>query len=561
VIATSSRAPFPDEKQLRRWGAWILVGLSLLLLLPGNNLIPLIDRDEPRFAEATREMIVRHEWVIPYFNGEHRFDKPILIYWMMRGAYAFFGVNEFAARLPSVLCAALLVWLTFQVGARWLSAAVGFAAGFGLLTCVQMLMHGRSAVADMPMVVCVFAAHWSLFELLSASSSEGLWKWWTLFWTACGVGFLAKGPVAIVLPALTLLFYRFVFWRKPVPWRRLRAEWGVPLFLLMVGSWGIPALVLTHGDFFRVGIEKHVLQRGFTSFEGHGAFAPYYYLLTAFLSLFPWIAFAGDTVVTVRRDWNAQNAFLLSWVVGTYLLFTCYLTKLPHYVLPAFPALFLMFGQAIQATPTPSRVSKAWFWLVIVIGLIVTTALFAARWELYRFPQLSGLGTAAAAATGMVLSLTLLAVCWRKRYSFASMIYLLTLVLCIVVLGEGLRSVSPAVAVRGLAETLPPTTRCASWRFAEPSLVFYTARYWDSLGSAREVKEFLNQPGPRLVVCQISETRLAQFFRRTTLTRRLNSAASDVLASISDAGIPSVQINGLNLAHASWVDLQVYYRR
>src|SRR5947207_2465748 len=89
-----------------------------------------------------------------------------------------------------------------------------------------------------------------------------------------------------------------------------------------VGFLPWPALVRTHGDFFRVGIYRHVVQRGFESFEGHGAFAPYFYLVTAVFSLFPWIGCAGFGIMAVRRNWNTKNAFLLAWVAGTYLLFT-----------------------------------------------------------------------------------------------------------------------------------------------------------------------------------------------------------------------------------------------
>ena len=123
---------------------WLALA-GLLLFLPGNNLAPLIDRDEPRFAQATREMIQRDEWVVPYFNDQYRFDKPVLIYWMMRPCYALFGANEFSARLPSVLSAILLGWLVFWMGRRWFTARAGFLAAFGLLTCLQLVMHARSA--------------------------------------------------------------------------------------------------------------------------------------------------------------------------------------------------------------------------------------------------------------------------------------------------------------------------------------------------------------------------------------------------------------------------------
>jgi 4-amino-4-deoxy-L-arabinose transferase-like glycosyltransferase len=552
-----------DGDAVRRFGPALLVALAFLLLLPGNNALPLIDRDEPRFARATQEMIERGDWVVPYFNNEYRFDKPILIYWLMRSCYALLGVNEFSARLPSVVCSALLAWLTFHIGARWFSAAAGFAAGLGLLTCLQVLIHGRLAVADMPMVLCVLAAHYAMFELLREESPRGWRRWFGLFYGALGVGFLAKGPVAVAAPALTLLAYRFVFWRQPLPWRRLRLAWGALLVLAIIAAWGLPALARTHGLFWRIGIGEHIVARGHESFQGHGSWAPHYYLVSGLISLFPWIAFAGDGARAARRGWNEPNAFLLSWVAGVYVLFTCYLTKLPHYVLPAFPALLLLIGQAFEPGQAPTRWTKLWFWATNVLMLLVGGGLLAVALGERLEKGFDGLKWVLIGAAGVVFSLALLGLLWRAGRRLASALPLIGLIVSTTIISAGLRQITPATQLQPLFQQLPHETACGWNGFGEPSLVFYAGRPWQMAANAEELAAFLAKPGPRVAVFQERELRLGDYFKRLRGKERKPSANSDLsrqLAALEAAGCQRRDVTGFNSARGSWVWLRVYYR-
>jgi 4-amino-4-deoxy-L-arabinose transferase-like glycosyltransferase len=573
------------SEPLRRSGPVILIVLAFLLLLPGNSIIPLIDRDEPRFARATQEMIERDEWAVPYFNSDpamtdearwravlagesaeavgYRFDKPVLIYWLMRPCYALLGASEFSARLPSVIASALLVWLTFHVGARWFSARAGFAAGLGLLTCLQMLIHGRLAVADMPMVLCMLVAHFALFELLGGESPAARRRWFWLLYGALGVGFLAKGPVALFAPALTLLAYRFIFWRRPLPWRRLQLAWGLPLALAIIAAWGIPALVRTHGLFWRIGIGEHIVARGHESFQGHGSWAPYYYLVAGLFSLFPWVMFAGDGVLAVRRGWNAKNAFLLSWAAATYVLFTCYRTKLPHYVLPAFPALFLMFGQMFDGEVARTWWSKLWFWVTssffwIAGGALLMLALGGA-FEGTLAPVPWGLFGAA----GIVISLMFIALLWNPARRMAGTVLpLVVLVSGTMAFGWGLRQITPAAELQGLFRQLPRETEFRSCGFSEPSLIFYSAHPWQIMTDARDLNTFFTLPGPRLVVCQEREWRLGDWLKRLwgREVEGTDGGLSKELAALDATGCQRRIVEGFNTARGSWVRLRVYYR-
>ena len=128
-----------------------------------------MDRDEPRFAEAAREMRERGDYVIPYFNDKFRFDKPPFIYWTQIASYSVFGENELGARFPSGVAAALTAVLLFAWGRRLGGERVGWWAAIIFTLCLQTFVHAKAAVADMWLVFFVTGAHWAGFELIADS--------------------------------------------------------------------------------------------------------------------------------------------------------------------------------------------------------------------------------------------------------------------------------------------------------------------------------------------------------------------------------------------------------
>ena len=151
----------------------------LLLHVAGTWSLPLIDRDEPRFAEASREMIERGDYVVPHFNNQVRLDKPPLTYWMQTASYKIFGENDFAARFPSAVAAALVALSILGWGSRlrppWQPSTsqahisrdrVGWWAAIIFTLSLQTFLHAKAAVADMWLVLFMTTAHWSGYELL-----------------------------------------------------------------------------------------------------------------------------------------------------------------------------------------------------------------------------------------------------------------------------------------------------------------------------------------------------------------------------------------------------------
>jgi len=398
----------------------------VLFHMAGTWSLPLIDRDEPRFAEASREMIERGDYIVPRFNNQLRLDKPPLAYWAQTASYRVFGQNDFAARFPSAFAAALTALSIFAWGSRLRppqrpsvsqaqigEARVGFWAAIIFTLSLQTFLHAKAAVADVWLVLFVTLANWAGYELLcdrlspspdqisNSPQDESVRladiklatgrvrptgghqtsSWWWIFYLALALAFLAKGPIGWV-PLVTVVATK-LFLPNPQLAQRFKFIRGTLLMLTIVALWGIPALTQTHGQFFIVGIGRHVVGRSFATMEGHGAnsFGMYllllpFYFVTIFISFFPWsIKLPWLTSKAWRRRDEIDN-YLITGVAVIFIIFTLAKTKLPHYTLPAFPLLALLLArhwspQGGVAWSSFKRIAVATACCYLAIALIV----------------------------------------------------------------------------------------------------------------------------------------------------------------------------------------------
>jgi 4-amino-4-deoxy-L-arabinose transferase-like glycosyltransferase len=346
----------------------------------GTWSLPLVDRDEPRFAEASREMIERGNYIVPYFNNQLRLDKPPLTYWAQVESYRIFGENDFAARFPSAVAASLTALVIFAWGsAIGGGRKLGWCAAIIFTLSLQTFVHAKAAVADMWLVLFATIAHRAGYELICGKQTSNAQRptlnvqprWWWALYAALAFGFLAKGPIActpLLTAIVTISFARD--WQLARPFKFLR---GVVLMLAIIAVWGIPALIETNGEFFAVGIGRHVIGRSFATMEGHGANSVWMYLLllpfyfvTVFVSFFPW---SIKLPWLLRKLWRERKAevirlhqgdgeqdaadysgglidkYLLAGIAIIFIIFTLVSTKLPHYTLPAFPLLALLLAR------------------------------------------------------------------------------------------------------------------------------------------------------------------------------------------------------------------------
>ena len=357
----------------------------------GTWAVPLIDRDEPRFAEASREMIERGDYIVPRFNNQLRLDKPPLAYWAQVASYRIFGENDFAARFPSAIAAALVAMSILAWGKRIGGDRVGWWAAIIFTLSLQTFLHAKAAVADMWLVLFMTTAHWAGYELIQRPAAN--WKWWFVFYVSLALGFLAKGPIAWT-PLLTLGAFKY-FSRDVDLTRRFKFVRGILLMLAIVSLWGIPALIQTHGDFFRIGIGRHVIGRSFSAMESHGSNSFWIYLLllpfysvTLLLSFLPWTIYSPVLIKELRlkrrenRLWRGADErqadiYLLCGAVIIFVIFSLIKTKLPHYTLPAFPLLALLAARHILSGRFLK--SGAIGAICVYIALALVAAPFAAQ--------------------------------------------------------------------------------------------------------------------------------------------------------------------------------------
>ena len=424
---------------------------AVFLFALGNSSLPLIDRDEPRFAEASREMRQSGDFLVPTLNGEYRFDKPPLVYWGQVIAYDLLGENDFAARLPSVLCAASTALATWIFASRAFGPSTGIWAGLILASCLQLFIHARAAVADMPLLLFFLVATWSGWERLGEPSSK---FWWWIYYLSLALGFLAKGPVAL-LPILFAPLHAFLcgyrYHCKPASMLL-----GGLVVLSVIGIWGIPAAFATHGEYLEVGLGKHVLQRSLQPMESHGVpgfigyllFLPFY-PVASFFSFLPWCIFLPLCAKRLRLQRDSDENYLLGVIAVVLLVFTMVQTKLPHYVLPAYPPLAMLVA----------RHTKHIRWKQLILGI--------------------------------------------------------TLVIYLLIATIGFRLVEPLFLSKKIAQEALPLvsaeTRSASIHYDEQSLIWYLRaklRPFHVRLDPDKFADFMDQPGPAL--CVIDDERLSQ---------------------------------------------------
>lgn len=357
------------------WAWWALVALYLLWL----GTAPLFDVDEGAFAEATREMLASGDWGHTFLNGVDRFDKPILVYWFQAVSMGVFGVNEFAARLPSALWTLAAAW---QLGRflrpRWGESTAALAMFMGG-SALGVLAIGRAATADGLLNALLVLTALSLWQFTESGCRRALL--WAYFW--CGLGLLAKGPVAVLVPGGALLIWSLLSDRGQTAWHAAWAPQGWLLALAVAAPWYLYALH-RHGMAFVDGfLLKHNVERFSSAMEGHGGGIAYYLVVWPLLCL-PWAPLMLLVAGRVRLLWaDGFTRFLLVWSLWVLVFFSLSGTKLPHYLLyGTAPLLWLMARTWLQR---PLGSLRLWAVVVALTTLLTLVAWGASPWAVQHW--------------------------------------------------------------------------------------------------------------------------------------------------------------------------------
>ncbi len=328
----------------------VLVIICLLAWLPGFVSLPVLDRDEARFAQASKQMVESGDWVNIRFGQEPRYKKPAGIYWLQAAATKVLGRPPYTAiwtyRLPSLLGAMAAVILTFWCF-RALAppkAALGAALLLGLSLGVSAEAH--IAKTDAVLLACTVAAQGILLRVYLSARAKAPALTLPLIllgWTAVAAGILIKGPVIVGVLALSALGVSL--WDRNWGWlKQIRPGLGAALVLALIAPWLIAIGIVSHGQFFVRALGHDFAAKLANGQEGHGA-PPGYYILLSTITLWPATigVLPGLSRAFALRDKPALR-FVLSWTVANWLMFALVPTKLPHYILPVYPALAALSG-------------------------------------------------------------------------------------------------------------------------------------------------------------------------------------------------------------------------
>ena len=359
------------------WRLSLLLFVAVLTLaLPQAALLPLLDRDEPRFAEASREMLQSGNVVVPTFNNAPRYAKPPLIYWCQAVCFEVFGENAFAARLPSLLATAATACLLYTWCVRLGTPELGFSAALSYAFCFQTLQQGRVATADALLIFFMTLTAFVGWMIVRPRVPGGPRRvCFVVLALGFAGGFLAKGPEAL-LPFFPLIWCARHSGRLAL----LGVVASLVAGLALVLIWAIPAYLETHGDYWREGLSEGVGERMVTGLQGHGAsslgwylLGMPFYLLLFWLSALPWSPLLAIHRRKLCGAWKPDlvDLYLLLNAGLIFLIFTLMVTKLPHYTLPAFPFLTLLFARRWKAAGlSPHQVTRLGWRTGIIAALL-----------------------------------------------------------------------------------------------------------------------------------------------------------------------------------------------
>ncbi len=333
----------------------------------------LFEPDEGRNAEKAREILVLKDWVTPHENFHPVLDKPIFFYWIIALAYKLFGVSEWAARLPSVLaalgCIAIVYRFAYALWGRW----TALWSVLILLTCVEFFVLARVVIFDMLLTFFLTLSLCAFYEATHAENPKQRRIWFLAMCLGVGIATLIKGLVGVVVPGIVIMGYLLLSkqWKAP---RSIDAVFGALVFFAIVSPWYLMAEWRNPGYLHYYLWEEHFGR--FVTNEFDRAEPWYYFIGIGLIGFLPWSLllplFAPHAYKTGWQSKLADPAlYLISWAVLPLLFFSISKSKLPHYILPIFPALAMLTAAAMvrvyQEAPVKLQVALSLTWWVQII--------------------------------------------------------------------------------------------------------------------------------------------------------------------------------------------------
>ena len=319
-----------------------LAGMCYVLFFHALGGIGFLGPDEPRYAAIAREMLMTGDYITPRLHGDPWFEKPPLLYWLAALGYAIFGINETGARFPSALSATICIFLIYWCGRKFWDRSTGFLAAAMLASSIGFFAFARAASMDMLLTMCLTAA--LVFFLFAFNGQSPRRRYWFYaFYAALGFGVLAKGPVAVLLPVLSLAV--FLLLRGRWGWDEWRT-WqpgGLWITAAIAAPWFLVCTIVNGWEFIQVFFINHHFQRFTSNIHGHER-PIYFYFPVLLLMTFPWTFLS---IPRLKRRFGKNDHILLWWAIIPFVFFSLSGSKLPGYILPLAPPIALLLAREL----------------------------------------------------------------------------------------------------------------------------------------------------------------------------------------------------------------------
>jgi 4-amino-4-deoxy-L-arabinose transferase-like glycosyltransferase len=374
AIAPASPAPNLLDR-LAKQPILVLFILCLVAWVPGFFTLPPLDRDESRFAQASKQMIESGNYVDIRYSVGPRYKKPVGIYWLQAATTLSLSkppYNEiWTYRLPSLLGGFLAVFLAYWCARSFASPPIALIAAALIGFTVSLTAETKIAKTDAVLLAMVLGSQALLMRAylfardqlpLKPSLATAL-----AGWAAFAFGILLKGPIIVAVIGVSVL--AISLWDRDWTWlRTLRWGPGVALMLAIVLPWGIAIAFASHGEFYEKSLGHDFAAKILGGQESHGA-PPGYYLALASVTLWPATLFALPGVGSgIARRREPAVRYLLAWAAAAWLMFEIVPTKLPHYILPAYPA--VAFLGALWAVRARDEIEPWWQTVLRIVAAI-----------------------------------------------------------------------------------------------------------------------------------------------------------------------------------------------
>ncbi len=477
-------------RSYRKYWHWLTIAsFAFLVHFLNIGVLPVLDRDEARYAQASRQMIETENYLKIKFQDEDRNKKPIGIHWIQTTVVKLIDLFEneddyteshikgssiWKYRMTSALGALLTVLVMFGVGRNIFGKEVAFIGSLSMTVSLALIAESHQAKTD-AILLFIVTSIMLLFAEVRLNRKLSTLKFF-LLWSLIGISILIKGPICLVIILLSLIFlflnerdYRWFLLTKPL--------YGMLISIFLAIPWFVFISTIDGGEFIKSSLYDDLIAKLFNIEESHGAFFGAHFM-ALWVLLWPFSLFLIPTLIVTWKEKNQKDiSFLIAWIVPSWILFELIPTKLPHYTLPLYPAFMFLISKTITSIKY-RHVFFSWpsyigYFLAIFSGVfLITLSLFGVK-KFGDYIELSVI-----ISNFIIFLLILFTFLFLRYYKIKATFYYSVFLGCLVslfLIGVNLPSMTGLWVSRNLAKEINQSKlngEGAIVGFHEPSVVF-----------------------------------------------------------------------------------------